>query len=232
MSGKFLSANPECQKESHSVGHRANYIVIESGKQALYFSNWGALNLAHDIFFGPETTVPFLRTHLAKDTLLDEVYCEGAALLDLDHKRLIFFSWHVFSDPLIIRHYTTLLQKGYPGWNIQYASEGIIEICRYMERDTAEVTVEDDFEVLSDNGPTTTPPLTDKEAIDRIEDHLLSADSEALELKMWLENLEKSGLTFFPHARYTAPPERSVKREAIRRLLTDYRFSLPGEETD
>jgi hypothetical protein len=116
------------------LGHRANYVVIESGKQEVYFANWGALNLAHDIFFGPQITGAFMRAHVPDDSLLNGVFCEGAALLDLDEHHLLFFSWYVLSEPVVAQHYVALAQANYPGWSIEHAREGIIGICRYMGR--------------------------------------------------------------------------------------------------
>lgn len=47
------------------MGDRANYAIVERGKLSLYYSHWGALTVAEDIFWGPVRTEEFIRKNRA-----------------------------------------------------------------------------------------------------------------------------------------------------------------------
>jgi hypothetical protein len=213
------------------VGHRATYVLVEAGKQEIYFSNWGALRLGHDIFFGPEQTVPFVRRHMPDDRLLDECFCEGGALLDLDRRHLLFFSWYEIDEPVVCRHFLALTRLNYAGWTLQYAEDGIVDICRYMGRDPAEVVRLDS----STRSSLTPPPfaveprarMTDAEALDRIENHLLSAAASFEETERFVDGVVRAGCGLFPHARHLVPwaGDEEGRRRTIRKRLAEYRSS-------
>src|SRR5438045_2436345 len=124
------------------MGHRANYVIIERGKHNVYFYNWGGLSLISDIFYGPEITESFVRSLIPVEDLLTDIWCEGGVLLDYDQKQLMFFSWHILDNPVIVSHYSRLLQITYPGWDIRWATNEIRDICRYIGREMSHVTEE------------------------------------------------------------------------------------------
>jgi hypothetical protein len=75
------------------MGHRANYIIIQNGDWDLFYDHWGAQSVSHDLFHGPELALERIREkdRVEDRELLDDVWCEGGASIDVDRKRLLFF---------------------------------------------------------------------------------------------------------------------------------------------
>ena len=179
-----------------------------------------------------------MQAHLTGEKLYDEVWCEGAALLDLTRKRLMYFSWHDLNNSLVARHYTALLQKNYPGWCIGAASDGIREICTYAGRDLAEVVSEDeeledeeleDEDTVGQEDEGEPVVSTDDQAIAVIEEALLSADAKSLDLQQWLQrNFSDKGLTDVA-SRFVRVDEQEAKAQSIREIVTEYRASLKSK---
>ncbi len=71
------------------MGHNCNYFKRENGKVTLYYSHWGALAIARDFFWGRDAALRFLDAHdPANARLLDDVFGEGGAAVDLDERTL------------------------------------------------------------------------------------------------------------------------------------------------
>ena len=209
------------------MGHRANYVIVEDGKQEVYFANWGALTLAYDIFFGPETTAAFMRTHLSVEYLLDDVFCEGVALLDFDNKKLLFCGWWVINDPIVVQCYIQILAYGYPEWVIQNAAEGIIDVCRYLGRDIDDVIAEkyvDDEDELGEY-VCIRENLTEEKAVALIEEKLLMAPARSVGLESFLNQFQQQVGSLLPHAQYSARVSDSAetRKEIIQRVILEYR---------
>ena len=175
-----------------------------------------------------------MRAHLTGDKLYDEVWCEGAALLDLTQKRLLFFSWYDLNNSLIVRHYTALLQENYPGWCITVASSGIREICTYIGRDLAEVASEDEQlkeeDTIGQEDEGEPAVSTDDQAIAAVEEALLSADAKSLDLQQWLQsNFSDKGLTNVASHFVRVDDEQEAKSQSIREIVAQYRASLKSE---
>jgi len=121
------------------MGHRANYVLRRGGCTQLFYSHWGALSLAQDIFWGPDETTRFIRSLRPADELLDDASCEGAAVVDWDARRLIWFEGdRLVEGPIQRRLYARLLEQTWPEWKIDYAADGILAIARYLEIPAAE----------------------------------------------------------------------------------------------
>ncbi|HIB65295.1 MAG TPA: hypothetical protein EYO33_09335 [Phycisphaerales bacterium] len=113
------------------MGHRANYIVIENGRESLYYSHWGANVVERDLFWGPEESLRFIRTQRKTDDWLDEVWCEGGALLDLDRKFMKLFGGEdIKYDPYFWKAYMDLLAKSWTPWKVEWAYQGILDLAR------------------------------------------------------------------------------------------------------
>jgi hypothetical protein len=65
------------------MGQRANLLIIESGRGTLYYDHWCANRLDDELFWGPEEALHFIRQRdpIGADGWLDEVWCEGAAVV-------------------------------------------------------------------------------------------------------------------------------------------------------
>ncbi len=116
------------------MGHRANYVLRRGGCTQLFYSHWGALSLAQDIFWGPDETTRFIRSLRPADELLDDASCEGAAVVDWDARRLIWFEGdRLVQGPIQRRLYARLLEQTWSDWEIDYAADGILGIATYLE---------------------------------------------------------------------------------------------------
>ncbi len=135
------------------MGHRANYVLRRGGRTQLFYSHWGALSLAQDIFWGPDETTRFIRSLRPADELLDDASCEGAALVDWDARRLIWFEGdRLVQGPIQRRLYARLLEQTWSEWEIDYAADGILAIARYLEIPAAEQHA-DTEPVAEENAP-------------------------------------------------------------------------------
>jgi hypothetical protein len=115
------------------MGSRANYVVIERGARELYYSHWTADTLARDLFWGPQWGLPFIRQQERTQAWLDDVWCEGAALADLDHKVLLFFGGDdVKYDVLLRRLYLSLLRSVWVGWDVRWAHQGLLDVVDHL----------------------------------------------------------------------------------------------------
>src|SRR5262245_61366966 len=108
------------------MGHRANYVVRDGGRVELYYSHWGALQLLRDVFWGEDIAVPMMRECRGAEHLMDEVWCEGAALVDRDARRLLLFGVEVPGDDRVA--FLELFPLTWPGWSVEYATGGICQI--------------------------------------------------------------------------------------------------------
>jgi hypothetical protein len=113
------------------VGQRANYAIVEAGQYRLFYHHWGAESIDRDLFWGPEHVLAFIRAQreLAPDKWLDDVWCEGGAVVHLDARVLTFFGnadgvWEIQPRRLYLR----LLARPWVGWTIRWAHEGIADL--------------------------------------------------------------------------------------------------------
>jgi hypothetical protein len=113
------------------MGQRANLIVIEHGQRLVYYDHWCANRLDDELFWGPEEALHFIRQRepLGEEGWLDEVWCEGAAVLDLDRRDLLFFGGQdVLFDVRLRRVHLDLLRHQWNGWTVRWAPEGLMTI--------------------------------------------------------------------------------------------------------
>jgi hypothetical protein len=114
------------------MGSRAQYVVVEHGAWTLHFSHWGASCLADDLAFGPQAATRCFRAARATDDAdrvradawLDDVWCEGAALVDHDRRILLWFSdavcdWDEWTAAQAV------LARTWPGWDVRWAHDGL-----------------------------------------------------------------------------------------------------------
>jgi hypothetical protein len=115
------------------MGHRSNSVLIDSGSISIRYSQWGAHGLPEILLRGPEDAIASFRADRVDDRLMSDVWCEGAALLDLDHRYLLFFGGfetrylHVYQRALL-----RLLAPEWPSWTIVWAGQGILDIAEYI----------------------------------------------------------------------------------------------------
>jgi hypothetical protein len=122
------------------MGHRSNFVIIEQGKIIMRYSHWGAITIPQDIFWGPEKTIEYINRLEPCDELLDNVWCEGAVLVDLDKKNLLFYGGEdIKYSPALQRNFLRIIAENWPGWKIDWAYQEIIDIAAYLNIDLAQV---------------------------------------------------------------------------------------------
>jgi hypothetical protein len=117
------------------MGQRANLILVQSGEYQLFYSHWCANTLTRDLFWGPDHAMAFIRIQRAVDDSgwLDDIWAEGGAVVDLDHKHFLLYGGEdLLYDVPRRRIYLNLLAKVWNGWTVHWAYEGIAELADYV----------------------------------------------------------------------------------------------------
>lgn len=123
------------------MGDRANFVVVrESGEFELYLSRFGAVGIDLDLLAGPAEALSMVRHLRAVDWWLDDVHCQGAALIDLGRKVLMLFAWEGPSAEMRHRAATLeLLQEAWAGWDVRWMYDGPAELRTYLGLDPEHV---------------------------------------------------------------------------------------------
>jgi hypothetical protein len=125
------------------MGSRANYVVVEGGQWDLFYAHWGAQRIPEDFFPGPDVAARFIRGLKPTDEWLDDVWAEGAALMDVDKKFLTLFGGEdILCEYPLRRMYLELLACTWPGWTVTWAVEGLVTIAEYLGLDPGLVQAE------------------------------------------------------------------------------------------
>ncbi|HEY2587826.1 MAG TPA: hypothetical protein VGI81_18925 [Tepidisphaeraceae bacterium] len=127
------------------MGQRANLIVIEGGRAEIFYTHWRANTLTTDLFWGPKYGVTLARAQerAGPADLLDEVWAEAGALIDLDQESLLLFGGEdLRCDVPLRRLYLRLLAHAWSGWRICWAYEGVCDIADRLDIPRAHVLVE------------------------------------------------------------------------------------------
>jgi len=140
------------------MGQRANLVIVRNGDWQLYYDHWCANRLDVELFWGPELAADFIeqRDPLEdRNDWLDEVWCEGGAVLDEDHRVLVWFGGEDIMDDVPLRRaFLSLMEMQWPGWEINWATGGIIELGAYVNIPAEELLVDNKaeygFQVLTD----------------------------------------------------------------------------------
>lgn len=119
------------------MGQRANLIVVRDGDAKLYYDHWCANRLDAELFWGPELALEFIEARAPvsfDDGLLDEVWCEGAVVIDFDKKLLLWYGGEdlLFDVPLRDA-YLDLLKGTWASWEVRWASGDIFDIGSYLD---------------------------------------------------------------------------------------------------
>lgn len=105
------------------MGDRANYAIRENGQVELYYSHWGAVTVAEDVFWGPAKTEAFIRSNERTTEWLDDVWAQGGVALDKDNRHLTYY-YCEWPDEEDLRHvYESLLEETWraSAWSVSRA---------------------------------------------------------------------------------------------------------------
>lgn len=122
------------------MGHRANYVVRRNGRVDVFYSHWGGLRLLGDLFWGPDAAARMIHDCEPADGLLDDVWCEGAALVDHDARRLLVFGVECGGGRVERRLLLDLYRLTWTGWRAEYATGGIGQIAHAVGTDPEPLT--------------------------------------------------------------------------------------------
>lgn len=116
------------------MGQRANLALVQDKSYELYYTHWGASDLPRSIFWGAEEAVDYIRSCERIDSWLDDRWAEGGAVLDLDHRQLLWFGGDdlIYDIPLR-RQFIRLMEPLWPSWEIRWATAGIAELAAYVQ---------------------------------------------------------------------------------------------------
>jgi hypothetical protein len=118
------------------VGARANYVVVDDQGWRLSYSHWGAQVVHADLAPGPEAAVRFAERQEPRDPRtgwLDDRWAEGAALVDLSRRHLLFWgSAEILYRPDTRVPYFALLAETWPGWTVRWAYDELADLASYV----------------------------------------------------------------------------------------------------
>lgn len=113
------------------MGQRANLFICRHGVYKQYYDHWAANRLDLELIWGPPIVLAWIESRAPVDDsyLLDEVWCEGAALVDTDARRLLWWGGEDTLYELDRRRMVFgLLQETWPGWDVRWANKGLAEV--------------------------------------------------------------------------------------------------------
>ena len=134
------------------MGSRANMIIVEGGSYSIYYDHWAAQTMDRKVFWGPEHLFEWIMSHPNEEPepWLDERWCEGGVLLDLDSRLLLFFGGEeLLFDFTLKETFLKMLPYNWTGWEIRWAKRGIVDLTEYVGHDLDDVIVEFEHEILS-----------------------------------------------------------------------------------
>jgi hypothetical protein len=119
-----------------AMGSRANYAIIEDGRCELFYSHWGAQHIDRDFFFGPRVATGLVRSSTPStiSDMLDDVWCEGSALIDFD--RQLMQCWggdDICRVPRLRQLWLQLAEISWAGWEVRWAEHGILDLADALE---------------------------------------------------------------------------------------------------
>ncbi|MDJ0835252.1 MAG: hypothetical protein QNK37_01985 [Acidobacteriota bacterium] len=132
------------------MGHRANLVLIEKKGYRLFYSHWAGTMLPEDIFWGPEQTLEYFRAHseVEPDDWQDCVLGEGGVLMDRYKQHLIVYGCsYVATDLPVRRLFLEALKETWPGWTIQYAYNGVLDLAEYVGYEDMEDLYSDHIDI-------------------------------------------------------------------------------------
>ncbi|SEM46016.1 hypothetical protein [Streptacidiphilus jiangxiensis] len=111
------------------MGARAQYVVVENGSWQRYYSHWGANRVAHDLLPGPAAATRSFRAQQGEGWLND-VSCEGAALVDHDRRVLLWFAF----EGGVAEHqaHRAVLERTWAGWDVRFAYDGLGDLTDHL----------------------------------------------------------------------------------------------------
>ncbi len=116
------------------MGAPANLVLVDARGLRLHKDKWAAETVARDAFWGPSATIAWLEGSFASstdDAFWGEDHCDGGVLVHVPRRVMRVFGG---SDPMIDvplrRVYLALLRETWPGWDVGWAEDGVLDLAR------------------------------------------------------------------------------------------------------
>ena len=193
------------------MGQRANYIIIENGKQTIHYNHWRANSIASDLFLGESSFIEFVKDCKIDSAIINEPWIEGCVIINLQKKQLYFWSYE-FGQTSVVDIYLNELQHKWKGWklnllyNRMYDVEKILNIDYVSKQEIQNIYCYTKEEILQDKVSDWTTSLI----IIKQENKLIVTKTESLTL----ESILKFG------------------NKVVDLLLDKPNYELPKEEDD
>lgn len=115
------------------MGHRAALARLKDGHLSLYYHHWAATSLDATLFWGPQGFLELIESCQPASQWMTTNWCEGAALLDEDAGRLLWFGGEdVRCDPLLFSVQLALMGCNWTGWKVIWAHHGLLDVALYL----------------------------------------------------------------------------------------------------
>ena len=114
------------------MGHRYNLIVVENGNSEYWYSQFGATSIPCDMLGGAKSTIAYARSLERRDELLDPDWCEGAILINVDKKTVLYFEDtgnHYYNhSPKLRQVLLKFIACRWEDWSVGWAEHGWYDI--------------------------------------------------------------------------------------------------------
>ncbi len=118
------------------MGQRANLVVVRDDQWQLYYDHWCANRLDRELFWGPQLATEFVQSRGPVDRVsgwLDNVWCEGGAVIDHDRRVLLWFGGEdIMWDPVERSIHARAMAHVWAGWEIRWARGGVVDLASYV----------------------------------------------------------------------------------------------------
>ncbi len=124
------------------MGQRANLLIVTGGAYELCYTHHRANTLDHDLFWGPDYALGFIRAQrrVTDADWLNDVWAEGGAVMDLDRRVLLWFGGEgVLYEVPLRRAHTRLMAAVWAGWDVRWAEGGVVDLADYVAHPRAGV---------------------------------------------------------------------------------------------
>lgn len=114
------------------------FAVVENGAWTAYKSSWAALFFATDLLVGPAAFTELVRGFDKAEWWYDDIWGEGGAVVDIDRRTVLWFSWHVEAYEYR-RAVHNVMTRTWPNWEIRWAHDGVCDLANYVGLDGADL---------------------------------------------------------------------------------------------
>lgn len=127
------------------MGQRANLWLRTGEGDSLFYTHHRANALDAELFWGPDAAMRFARALPRAEGWLDEVWAEGGAVIDAVERVLLWFGGEdVLLDVPLRRVCLGVMRELWPGWEIRWAHDHVLDLVRYVGGDVSGLLREDE----------------------------------------------------------------------------------------